>query len=56
MTKQHNFDKEDDLYLGIADKKPYRFDLQKNRGFKLGTSWRFRKKEIYEWIDKQSEK
>lgn len=42
-------------YLKIAEKTAYRFALEKKiPGFKVGASWRFRKKEIDEWIAKQS--
>lgn len=42
-------------YLKIAEKTAYRFALEKKiPGFKVGTAWRFRKKEIDEWIEKQS--
>ena len=44
-------------YLKIAEKTAYRFALEKKiPGFKVGASWRFRKKEIDEWIAKQSKK
>ncbi len=43
-------------YLKIAEKTAYRFALEKKiPGFKVGTAWRFRKKEIDEWI-KEKEK
>ena len=42
-------------YLKIAEKTAYRFALEKKiPGFKVGTAWRFRKKEIDEWIAKQT--
>jgi excisionase family DNA binding protein len=42
-------------YLKIAEKTAYRFALEKKiPGFKVGTAWRFRKKEIDEWIVKQT--
>ena len=42
-------------YLKIAEKTAYRFALGKKiPGFKIGGAWRFRKKEIDEWIEKQS--
>ena len=42
-------------YLKIAEKTAYRFALEKKiLGFKVGAAWRFRKKEIDEWIAKQS--
>ena len=41
-------------YLKIAEKTAYRFALEaKIAGFKVGSSWRFRKSEIDEWIEKQ---
>jgi len=44
-------------YLKIAEKTAYRFALEKKiPGFKVGAAWRFRKKEIDEWIVKQSKK
>lgn len=44
-------------YLKIAEKTAYRFVAEgKIPGFKVGSAWRFRKKEIDEWIKKQSEK
>ena len=44
-------------YLKIAEKTAYRFVLEKKiPGFKVGAAWRFRKKEIDEWIEKQSKK
>jgi excisionase family DNA binding protein len=43
-------------YLKIAEKTAYRFVAEgKIPGFKVGSAWRFRKKEIDEWIKKQSE-
>lgn len=42
-------------YLKIAEKTAYRFALEKKiPGFKVGGAWRFRRKEIDEWIEKQS--
>ena len=42
-------------YLKIAEKTAYRFALGKKiPGFKIGGAWRFRKKEIDEWIVKQT--
>ena len=42
-------------YLKIAEKTAYRFALEKKiPGFKVGAAWRFRKKEIDEWIVKQT--
>ena len=44
-------------YLKIAEKTAYRFALEKKiPAFKVGSAWRFRKKEIDEWIVKQSKK
>ena len=41
-------------YLKIAEKTAYRFVLEKKiPGFKVGAAWRFRKKEIDNWILKQ---
>jgi len=41
-------------YLKIAEKTAYRFALEKKiPGFKVGTAWRFRKKEIDAWIAEQ---
>lgn len=43
-------------YLKIAEKTAYRFVAEgKIPGFKVGSAWRFRQKEIDEWIKKQSE-
>lgn len=41
-------------YLKIADKTAYRF-VSEGRipGFKVGGSWRFRKREIDRWIKEQ---
>jgi excisionase family DNA binding protein len=42
-------------YLKIAEKTAYRFALEKKiPGFKVGAAWRFRRKEIDEWIEKQT--
>jgi excisionase family DNA binding protein len=42
-------------YLKIAEKTAYRFAAEgKVPGFKVGSAWRFKKKEIDKWIDKQS--
>lgn len=44
-------------YLKIAEKTAYRFALEKKiPGFKVGNAWRFRKKEIEEWIENQTTK
>jgi excisionase family DNA binding protein len=44
-------------YLKIAEKTAYRLVLDKKiPGFKVGNSWRFRAKEIDEWISKQTKK
>ncbi len=49
--------KELSVYLKIAEKTAYRIALEgKLPGFKIGGSWRFRKKEIDLWIEKQSKK
>lgn len=43
-------------YLKIAEKTAYRFVAEgKIPGFKVGSAWRFRQKEIDAWIKKQSE-
>ena len=43
-------------YLKIAEKTAYRFAAEgKIPGFKVGSAWRFRAKEIDAWIRKQSE-
>ena len=42
-------------YLKIAEKTAYRFALEgKIPGFKVGSAWRFSKKEIDAWIEKES--
>lgn len=42
-------------YLKIAEKTAYRLVLDKKiPGFKVGGAWRLRKKEIDEWIEKQT--
>ena len=47
--------KELSQYLKIAENTAYRFALEKKiPAFKVGSSWRFRKKEIDDWIAKQS--
>jgi excisionase family DNA binding protein len=44
-------------YLRIVEKTVYRLASERKiPGFKVGGSWRFRKSEIDEWIDKQSKK
>lgn len=41
-------------YLKITEKTAYRLTGEgKIPGFKVGGAWRFRKREIDEWIDKQ---
>lgn len=41
-------------YLKIAEKTAYRFAAEgKVPGFKVGSAWRFRKREIDQWIAKQ---
>jgi excisionase family DNA binding protein len=44
-------------YLKIAEKTTYRF-VSEGRipGFKVGGSWRFRKREIDRWISEQERK
>jgi excisionase family DNA binding protein len=47
--------KEAAAYLKIAEKTAYRFaSAGKIPAFKVGTAWRFRKKEIDEWIKGQT--
>ncbi len=47
--------KEFSEYLKIAEKNSYRFALEKKiLGFKIGGAWWFCRKEIDEWIVKQS--
>ena len=42
------------LYLKIAEKTAYRFASEgKLPGFKVVSAWRFRRKEIDQWIEKQ---
>jgi excisionase family DNA binding protein len=42
-------------YLKIAEKTAYRFASEKKvPGFKVGNAWRFSKKEIDAWIEKES--
>ncbi len=44
-------------YLKIAEKTAYRFAAEgKIPAFKVGSAWRFRTKEIDEWIKEQSKK
>lgn len=44
-------------YLKIAEKTAYRLVLDKKiPGFKVGGAWRLSKKEIDEWIKKQTKK
>ena len=44
-------------YLKIAEKTAYRFVAEgKIPGFKVGSAWRFRKKEIDRWINEQERK
>ncbi|WP_115702559.1 methylation-associated defense system helix-turn-helix domain-containing protein MAD1 [Legionella sainthelensi] len=44
-------------YLKIAEKTAYRFASEgKIPGFKVGSSWRFRKSEIDQWITNQEQK
>lgn len=43
-------------YLKIAEKTAYRFAAEgKVPGFKVGSAWRFKKKEVDRWIEKQSQ-
>ena len=42
-------------YLKIAEKSAYRFASEKKiPGFQIGNAWRFSKKEIDSWIEKES--
>ncbi len=42
-------------YLKITEKTAYKLASEgKIPGFKVGGAWRFRKKEIDQWIDNQS--
>lgn len=42
-------------YLKIAEKTAYRFASGKKMpGFQIGNAWRFSKKEIDSWIEKES--
>lgn len=42
-------------YLKIAEKTAYRFASEKKvPGFQIGNAWRFSKKEIDAWIEKES--
>ena len=42
-------------YLKIAEKSAYRFAAEKKiPGFQIGNAWRFSKKEIDSWIEKES--
>lgn len=44
-------------YLKINDKTAYKLAAEgKIPGFKVGGAWRFRRGEIDEWIEKQSNK
>ena len=46
--------KEVSAYLKLAEKTAYRLAAQgKIPGFKIGGSWRFRKSEIEDWLEKQ---
>lgn len=46
--------KEVSAYLKITEKTAYRLTAEgKIPGFKVGGAWRFRKKELDEWIDEQ---
>lgn len=42
-------------YLKIAEKTAYRFAAEgKVPGFKVGSAWRFRRKDIDTWISQQN--
>lgn len=44
-------------YLKVKEKTAYKLVAEgKIPGFKVGGSWRFRKQEIEEWIEKQSQR
>lgn len=46
--------KEVSAYLKITEKTAYRLTAEgKIPGFKVGGAWRFRKRELDEWIDGQ---
>ena len=43
-------------FLRLTEKTAYRFALEgKIPGFKVGGTWRFRKSDIDEWIEMQTE-
>jgi len=49
--------KEVATYLKLTEKTAYRLTAEgKIPGFKVGGSWRFRRREIENWIDEQSKK
>ena len=44
-------------YLKVKEKTAYKLVAEgKIPGFKVGGSWRFRKREIEEWIEKKSQR
>ncbi len=44
-------------YLKLKEKTAYKLVAEgKIPGFKVGGSWRFRKREIEDWIEKQSQR
>ena len=44
-------------YLKVKEKTAYKLVAEgKIPGFKVGGSWRFRKREIEDWIEKQSQR
>ncbi|MRG71100.1 helix-turn-helix domain-containing protein [Alphaproteobacteria bacterium HT1-32] len=49
--------KEVAAYLKLTEKTAYRLAAEGGiPGFKVGGSWRFRRREIEKWIDEQSKK
>lgn len=43
-------------YLKLAEKRAYRLTSEgKLPGFKVGGSWRFKREDLDEWIEKQKE-
>lgn len=54
MSDQIMTVKEVAAYLKLNDRTVYRMAAAANiPAFKVGTSWRFKKQEIYTWIDRQ---
>lgn len=49
--------KEVAAYLKLAEKTAYKLAAaDKLPGFKVGGSWRFKKEDIYQWIEEQKKK